>query len=189
MKVDKAARTQYKVQREFVRPSIVSLGTLRTATGPHRAVARLALIGSLVLGPLAGTAHAQPNPAHMAALVNGSKQAVSAPEPPRPVHLQLVPKALIDQGGGRPFDAKTGTCNCDFGAQGNTIFEVGTGVFSITALLESGVGVFDETTAPGVCSDKSCAYYGWNSPGPNWRVLKFVISAPDPVLIMDTWCS
>jgi hypothetical protein len=76
-----------------------------------------------------------------------------------------------------------------FRAQGNSIFEVGTGVLPITALVESTVGVFDETTAPGVCSDKSCAYHGWNSPGPNWRMSKFAINAPDPVLIMETWCS
>jgi hypothetical protein len=152
--------------------------------------AALALVGSLVLGPMAGAAHAQPNPAHVATLVNGSGHPVSAPGPsPRPIVLQFAPKALIDQGRVRPFDAKTGTCNCDFGGQGNTIFEVGTGVFSITAFVESTVGAFDTTTAPGVCPDQSCAYYGWNSPGPNWRVLKFVISSPDPVFIMDTWCS
>jgi hypothetical protein len=152
--------------------------------------AALALMGSLVLGPMAGAAHAQPNPAPMATLVNSSEHAVSAPgAAARPVHLQLAPKALIDQGRVRPFDTKTGTCNCDFGVQGNVIFEVGTGVFSITAFVESTVGAFDETTAPGVCPNTSCAYYGWNSPGPNWRVLKFVISSPDPVFIMDTWCS
>jgi hypothetical protein len=151
--------------------------------------AGLVLIGSLILGPMAAAAHAQPNPAPMATLVNGSEHAVSAPGlAPRPVHVQLAPKATI-QRGTQPFDAKTGTCNCDFGAQGNTIFEVGTGVFSITAFVESTVGTFDETTAPGVCSNTSCAYYGWNSPGPNWRVLRFVISSPDPVLITDTWCS
>jgi hypothetical protein len=152
--------------------------------------AALALIGSLVLGPMTGAAHAQPNLAHAVTLVNDSKQFVSGSEPaPRPVQLELAPKALVGRNRVRPLDTKTGTCNCDFGVQGNTIFEVGTGVFSITALVESTVGVFDQTTAPGVCPDTSCAYYGWNNPGPNWRVLKFVLSAPDPVFIMDTWCS
>jgi hypothetical protein len=151
--------------------------------------AGLALICFLALGPMAGAAHAHPNPAHMATLVSSPQHAVSAPgAAPRPVHPQLAPKAAI-QGGVRPFDAKTGTCNCDFGVQGNTIFEVGAGVFSITAVVGSSIGTIEETTAPGVCSNTSCAYYGWNSPGPNWRVLKFVISAPDPVLITDTWCS
>lgn len=152
--------------------------------------AALALIGSMVLGPMAGPAHAQPNPPPVVTLAKGSKQAVSGPEPgPRPIQLEFASKELIGRHPVRPLDAKTGTCNCDFGAQGNTIFEVGTGVFSITALVESTVGVFEQTTAPGVCPDASCAYYGWNRPGPNWRVLKFVVSAPDPVFIMDTWCS
>jgi hypothetical protein len=68
--------------------------------------ARLALIGSLVLGPMAGAAHAHPNPAHMATPVSSPQHAVSAPgAAPRPVHPQLAPKAAI-QGGVRPFDAK-----------------------------------------------------------------------------------
>jgi hypothetical protein len=84
--------------------------------------AGLALIGSLALGPMVGAAHTQPNPAPVATLVSGPQHAVSAPgAAPRPVQLQLAPKAAI-QGGVRPFDAKTGTCNCDFGAQGNTQF-------------------------------------------------------------------
>src|SRR5260370_31984937 len=56
----------------------------------------LALVGTLVLGPMTGAAHAQPNPAHTPTLVNGSKHAVSALEPgPRPDQLGLQPQMLL----------------------------------------------------------------------------------------------